>query len=307
MAGGSEAGPKNPRHFDDGRGLLHPPQDHARSECGPHPPSGGAMRHRLGPRAWRPPGGRNLQGECQRDEPFLDRDPEPLSLASDPTASPLIDPTGEEPIRAELFGLDGLEALARRVASACTLGRPVAEGGDPLLRRFAENGQVLVKTHREIASEVDRPEGRGIDAEWLVDNFHIVEEVLREIRQDLPRGYDAELPSWPSAGPAIPGSTPWPWPWSPTPTAGWTRRGSAGSSRRSSRSPADDRRTLGGADDAPAGPDREPPPPGRADGPGWDERGKADAWVRQHPAPPGGRAEADRDRRPRRASPRSPT
>src|SRR4029077_49153 len=30
--------------------------------------------------------------------------------------------------------------------------------------------------------------------EWLVDNYHIVEEQLREIRQDLPRGYYHELP-----------------------------------------------------------------------------------------------------------------
>src|SRR5439155_15532239 len=31
-------------------------------------------------------------------------------------------------------------------------------------------------------------------AEWLVDNFHIVEEQVREIREDLPRGYYRELP-----------------------------------------------------------------------------------------------------------------
>src|SRR5581483_2251701 len=31
-------------------------------------------------------------------------------------------------------------------------------------------------------------------AEWLVDNFHIVDEQVREIREDLPRGYYRELP-----------------------------------------------------------------------------------------------------------------
>src|SRR4030095_14893216 len=38
--------------------------------------------------------------------------------------------------------------------------------------------------------------GRTISpaAEWLVDNFHIVEEQLREIREDLPRSYYHELP-----------------------------------------------------------------------------------------------------------------
>src|SRR4029079_13901433 len=39
-------------------------------------------------------------------------------------------------------------------------------------------------------------EGRAISpaAEWLVDDYHIVEEQLREIRQDLPRSYYHELP-----------------------------------------------------------------------------------------------------------------
>src|SRR5262249_5298546 len=32
------------------------------------------------------------------------------------------------------------------------------------------------------------------DAEWLLDNFHIIEETLREVRQDLPRGYYRKLP-----------------------------------------------------------------------------------------------------------------
>jgi cyclic beta-1,2-glucan synthetase len=118
---------------------------------------------------------------------------DPTSLAADPAGSPFIEPRGEAPIRAELYGLDRLEGLAQRLASAAVVDSEV-HGGDLLLGRFADNGEVLVKTHRRIVGEVDRPEGRGIDAEWLADNFHIVEEVLREIKQDLPSGYYSELP-----------------------------------------------------------------------------------------------------------------
>ena len=125
--------------------------------------------------------------------PSLAATVDPTSLASDPTASPFIDPRGESPIRAELFGLDRLEALARRLASAAVV-EPDLKVGDLLLRRFAENGEVLVKTNRRIVGEINRPDGRGIDAEWLADNFYIVEEVLREIKQDLPSGYYSELP-----------------------------------------------------------------------------------------------------------------
>ena len=107
--------------------------------------------------------------------------------------APLIDPRGEAPIRAELYGIEHLEEHARRLASACKLAPPAKEPS-PLLKRFAESGAALAKAHREILVGFDRREGRGLDAEWLVDNYHIVDEVLREIEKDLPSGYDAELP-----------------------------------------------------------------------------------------------------------------
>jgi cyclic beta-1,2-glucan synthetase len=40
-------------------------------------------------------------------------------------------------------------------------------------------------------------EGRPITpaAEWLLDNYHLVEEQIREIRQDLPPGFYRQLPT----------------------------------------------------------------------------------------------------------------
>jgi cyclic beta-1,2-glucan synthetase len=107
--------------------------------------------------------------------------------------SPLIDPQALGPIRASLLGLEGLEDLARRLADACAVA-PTRKASSPLLRRAEENGRVLIQAHQRILREEGRREGRGLDADWLADNFHIVEDVLREIRQDLPRGYDEELP-----------------------------------------------------------------------------------------------------------------
>ena len=67
-----------------------------------------------------------------------------------------------------------------------------------------------------------------------IDNFHIIEDSLREVRRDLPPGYDELLPKLVGRCrlSAILVFTPWPWHWSPTPTASWTRRGSRGSSGR---------------------------------------------------------------------------
>src|SRR3954447_13934722 len=107
------------------------------------------------------------------------------STTSNPPAAPastrlFIDPQAKGPIRAELLGLEHLEAHARWLAAACTLAAP-GRAASPLLRRFKDNGRVLARAHRRIIQEEPaRDEGLGLDAEWLVDNFHIIEDVLRE-------------------------------------------------------------------------------------------------------------------------------
>ncbi len=105
----------------------------------------------------------------------------------------LIDPQSEGPIRAERFGLERLEAYATRLAAACVLAPP-RRASSPLLRRFVDNKQVLIEVHRKLVALGDRRSLPGTDAEWLVDNFHIIVESLREVRRDLPPGYDELLP-----------------------------------------------------------------------------------------------------------------
>src|SRR5262249_23658620 len=113
----------------------------------------------------------------------------PVSLAE-----LLAEPEGQEPIRGEIFGQERLEPHARQAAAACGVEAPRSENS-PLLRRFSENARALIQAHARIVAEESREhEGRDLDAEWLADNYHIVEDVLREIRQDLPQGYDQELP-----------------------------------------------------------------------------------------------------------------
>ncbi|QEH38872.1 N,N'-diacetylchitobiose phosphorylase [Aquisphaera giovannonii] len=97
------------------------------------------------------------------------------------------------PIRAELLGIERLEGRARRLAAVCRLGGPQRQGS-PLLKRFVENGEALEVARRRIFGDSGRQQIHGLDADWLADNFPIVDEVLREIRLDMPRGYDAVLP-----------------------------------------------------------------------------------------------------------------
>src|SRR5437879_12063685 len=66
--------------------------------------------------------------------------------------------------------------------------------GRALAVRLRDNESVLLKAYRAIASAVG--EGRGITpaAEWLLDNYHLVEQQIREIRDDLPPAYYRHLP-----------------------------------------------------------------------------------------------------------------
>ena len=76
------------------------------------------------------------------------------------------------------------------LGAACVLA-PRRRANSPLLEQFVENNDVLNRVHEQLAANGDR---HGIDAEWLVDNFHIIEDSLREVRRDLPPGYDDLLP-----------------------------------------------------------------------------------------------------------------
>ncbi len=99
----------------------------------------------------------------------------------------------EDPIRAELFSIERLEqhaeslAIAQRVAPQKTRGRK-------LLPRVKDNGRVLTQGYRSIAQAIREERTITPAAEWLVDNFHIVAEQIREIIDDLPPNFYRELP-----------------------------------------------------------------------------------------------------------------
>ena len=105
----------------------------------------------------------------------------------------IILPELEEPIRAELFSLERLEQHAESLAAAQSVTKEGSQGR-PLIPRVLNNGRVLQDLYRLIARAIREELAITPAAEWLVDNFHIVDEQLREIRDDLPAGYYRRLP-----------------------------------------------------------------------------------------------------------------
>jgi len=101
----------------------------------------------------------------------------------------------EPPIRAELFGIQRFEEHGRSLAQA-----QVVEADAPSRRHasFFPRVEANLAALREAYDYVALTSRRGHyvtpAAEWLLDNFHLVEDQLQQIREGVPRRYYASLP-----------------------------------------------------------------------------------------------------------------
>jgi cyclic beta-1,2-glucan synthetase len=98
----------------------------------------------------------------------------------------------DEPIREELFSAERLERYAESIAPRPTLRSEAA--GRSVAPRVRDNGRVLLQCYRILAEVIREESAITPAAEWFVDNFHVVDDALREIREDLPRGFYRKLP-----------------------------------------------------------------------------------------------------------------
>ena len=105
----------------------------------------------------------------------------------------------EQPFRDELLSADQLERYARHLAASHTLA--VGRVADKLINRLAENEKVLQSTYDLVAAAVVKNRRISPAAEWLLDNFYLLEEQIHSTRRLLPRSYSQELPRL-TAGPA---------------------------------------------------------------------------------------------------------
>lgn len=108
------------------------------------------------------------------------------------TTSQPVDQLTDNPIRGELLSAERLRQLARELATAHKIAIAVGPRRD-LLDRLEDNDRKLRKAYLSL-TEAGVEQTGSPAAEWLVDNFYLVEEQLREIREDLPRTYYRELP-----------------------------------------------------------------------------------------------------------------
>src|SRR5690349_15454268 len=97
----------------------------------------------------------------------------------------------EVPLRAELFGIEQLARHARLVAAQHTI--VTGRASTWLLTRLDQNEKVLRAFNRATLA-VDQSRRVTPAAEWLLDNFYLIEEQVQLARRHLPRQYSRELP-----------------------------------------------------------------------------------------------------------------
>jgi cyclic beta-1,2-glucan synthetase len=99
----------------------------------------------------------------------------------------------EEPIRAELFSVERLEQHGETLAAAQRIS-PKLPADRRLTKRLRDNDRVLRAAYRALAVAIYEERTVTPAADWLVDNFHVIDEQVYEIQNDLPPGFYRQLP-----------------------------------------------------------------------------------------------------------------
>ena len=82
----------------------------------------------------------------------------------------------EQPLRSELFTTDQLEQHAKALAGWHEVNQQV--GPDRLLSRLEKNETVLLKAYQLIVAAVAANRRTSPAAEWLLDNFYLIEDQI---------------------------------------------------------------------------------------------------------------------------------
>jgi cyclic beta-1,2-glucan synthetase len=119
-----------------------------------------------------------------------------LIPAATPELCALLDPARgplQPSIRSEIFGLQRFAQHGRSLGRTHRVARsrPLAPTFHPRLR---SNIAVLREAHRYIGWQTGSGHDVSPAAEWLLDNFHLIEAQLVQVREGLPRRYFRELP-----------------------------------------------------------------------------------------------------------------
>ncbi|PYQ54762.1 MAG: hypothetical protein DMF78_04520 [Acidobacteria bacterium] len=100
----------------------------------------------------------------------------------------------EKPLRDELLSIERLEERAKALAARFTLDPSPRRRTRGAFPRLDDNERALREAYRIMAEDVHQGAFVTPATDWILDNFHVVASEIRDVRQNLPRGYYRELP-----------------------------------------------------------------------------------------------------------------
>ena len=96
------------------------------------------------------------------------------------------------PLRAEIFTKEKLEQHAVAIAKRHEL--IYNQKSEQLLERLADNEHILLEVYALLSDNLKQNNRISPAAEWLVDNFYLIEEQIYTGKKHLPKGYSKTLP-----------------------------------------------------------------------------------------------------------------
>ena len=96
------------------------------------------------------------------------------------------------PLRSAIFTKDKLEQHAVAIAQRHVL--TYKKTSEQLLKRLAENENILLEVYSLLSDSLKQNNHIAPAAEWLLDNFYLIEEQIYTGKKHLPKGYSKELP-----------------------------------------------------------------------------------------------------------------
>jgi cyclic beta-1,2-glucan synthetase len=115
-------------------------------------------------------------------------------MSDQPGMTDLSTPKTDTPLRGELLSADRLAEEARRIAARQSWVTEKRFRPTPLIPLVHSAATGLAADNRELAAAARTTGGASPAAEWLLDNYYLIEQQILLVRDDLPDGYGQELP-----------------------------------------------------------------------------------------------------------------
>ncbi|TVZ28423.1 cellobiose phosphorylase [Gillisia sp. Hel_I_86] len=100
--------------------------------------------------------------------------------------------TAADPIRSELFNFDQMKTHACIVAGSHKILK--GKRSDKLLQRLGDNEKTLLEVRNLLVESIQVGQAITPAAEWLLDNFYLIEEQIVTAKKHLPKKYSEGLP-----------------------------------------------------------------------------------------------------------------